>query len=161
MGRESVSTSIETSSGAFTGRMPASSPSIFIGGGRVRDRVRGGFTLVEVVIALLVMTLGVLTLASTTLWVVHESELGDPTPEQAAAPRSIVDGLDARPQGDVAAATPAQGGHTISWSVSAGARPAAIELLRTGAGAPAAEADVPTGTGAVVDTLDHRGDGNE
>lgn len=65
-----------------------------------RDRAaesRAGFTLVEVMVAIIVLTIGVLGLAGTTMYLVRQTTLSELTTERSAALQSVIEELRATP----------------------------------------------------------------
>lgn len=77
-----------------------------------------GFTLVEVVLALFVLTVGILGLAATTGFVVRQTELANVTTERAVARQSVVENLKARDLPDVTGGSTTVGRFQVSWRVT-------------------------------------------
>jgi type IV pilus assembly protein PilV len=82
-----------------------------------RAQGRAGFTLVEVCVALILLTFGILGLAGTTGFVVRQVELADVTTERSAARQVVVERLRATPYASVAAGSQSVGAYTVVWSI--------------------------------------------
>lgn len=83
----------------------------------VREGLRGseGFTLVEVVIALLILSIGVLGLAGTTGRSLRATTLADLRSERSAALQSVIEQLRALPFDSVTAGTDTVGVYVVDW----------------------------------------------
>lgn len=77
---------------------------------------RAGFSMVEVIIAMIVLAVGVLGLAGTTAYVVRQITLSDLMTERAAAFQTVVDRLQSLPFDDVAAGSDSVGIFAVSWN---------------------------------------------
>ena len=124
--------------------------------GRRRDDA--GFTLLEVVIALVVLTLGALGLAATTVNVVRQGLMADLKTERVAARRAVIEKIHASPYDSVSAGTETVGRYDISWSVRH--ETSVLKELAVVTVGPAVVTDAVTGPGAirpdVADTLTYR-----
>ena len=76
-----------------------------------------GVSLVEVVVAMVVLTVGSLGLAGTTLHVVREVAVGQVTSERATATESVLERVRALPFDSVSAGSQTIGSFAISWTV--------------------------------------------
>ncbi|NJD18214.1 MAG: hypothetical protein FIA95_02885 [Gemmatimonadetes bacterium] len=115
---------------------------------------RGGFTLVEIVIAVIVLTFGVLGLAGTTAYIVRQTTLAQVTSRRAAAVQSAVERLRAAPFEDLANGQDSVGPFAVQWTVAAGNRSALITVVTQGPGLYSDEANpFPTLRDGVVDTF--------
>lgn len=96
---------------------------------------RGGFTMVEVIIAITILTVGVLAMASTTAWVVRQTTFADLMTERAAAFQTVVDKLQAMPYTSVVDGTETIGLFQASWTVVAdGAQSSTVTVVTRGPG---------------------------
>jgi prepilin-type N-terminal cleavage/methylation domain-containing protein len=128
-------------------RHPADSPATASG--------RGGFTLVEVVVALIILTVGVLGLAGTTVWVVRQSTLAELSTERAAAVQTVVEQLRASDYATLAAGSDSVGRFDLSWSVTNGSRSKLVTVVSVGPGLSSGSG-MPSLTGSVADTFAYR-----
>jgi type IV pilus assembly protein PilV len=111
---------------------------------------RGGFTLVEVLVALIILTVGVLGLAGTTALAVRQVALADATSERAAALQTVIERLRATPFANLSAGSTTVGKFSASWTVTPSStnRTAVLEIvtvgpgLGSGSGMPALRAEV-------------------
>lgn len=116
---------------------------------------RRGFTLVEVVVALIILTVGVLGLAGTTVWVVRQSTLAELSTERAAAVQTVVEQLRASDYATLAAGSDSVGRFDVSWSVADGSRSKLVTLVTVGPGLSSGSG-MPSLTGSVADTFAYR-----
>jgi len=126
------------------------------GAGHADER---GFTLVEIVIALLVLTLGALALAASTISVVRQGLMADLKTERVAARRAVIETIHALPYEDVDTGADTLGKYVVAWSVRT--QTSALKELAIVTEGPAVVADMSaTGPGAiqsdVTDTLTYR-----
>lgn len=119
------------------------------------DRDRAGFSLVEVMIALVILTIGVLGLAATTMYVVRQTTLAEITTERSAAVQSVIEELRATEYDQVASGSESVGRFDVSWTVTTGNRTKLVEIITTGPGLTSASG-VPAIGAAVTDTFDYR-----
>lgn len=96
---------------------------------------RGGFTIVEIVIAMIVLTIGVLGLAGTTAFVVRQVTLADLMTERAAAFQTTIDRIQSLPFDDVTSGTDSVGIFAVRWvAVNDGAQNKVVTILTAGPG---------------------------
>lgn len=119
-----------------------------------QDRRRAGFSLVELVIAVIVLSFGVLGLAGTTALVVRQITLADVNTEREAALQTVVERLRATSTGTITAGSTTVGSYTVAWAVtdSSSAKSRTIRVITTGPGM-AREAAYPMIGSAVADTF--------
>ncbi len=86
----------------------------------LRRSARRGLTLIEVIVAMLVLTVGLLGLAAGTGFVLRSTEVARIDTNRAAALQSAIESLRAVPFDDVAADTRQVGEYAISWSQLSG-----------------------------------------
>ena len=110
---------------------------------------RAGFTIVEVVIAVVILAVGLLGMAGTTLLVVKQTTLADVTTERSVALRSTLERLRAMPYDSVVNGSDSIGAFSISWTVTDVGLWRDVELvtvgpgLRSGSGFPTVAPSVP------------------
>ena len=80
-------------------------------------RPRAGFSIIELVMALIVLAFGVVGLATTTLFITRELTLAEVTTARAAATRSVIEYIRATPYDSVGAGSATIGAMQISWTV--------------------------------------------
>lgn len=107
-----------------------------------------GFTLVELLVALVIFTVGVLGLAVTTSFVVRQTTLAEITTERSAAIQDVVERMKATDYDQLANGSATVGPFAVSWIVSQGNRSKLVLIktvgpgLVTGAGTPSLQASV-------------------
>ncbi|MBT8337539.1 MAG: hypothetical protein KJO11_13110 [Gemmatimonadetes bacterium] len=99
-----------------------------------RPATAGGFTIIELIVALLVFTIGVLGLAATTSFVVRQTTLSEITTERAAAVQQVVERLKATDYDNVSAGSDDVGPFAVLWTVSTGNRSKMVLIKTTGPG---------------------------
>ena len=120
------------------------------------DRARGGFSLVELVMALIVLAFGVLGLATTTLLITRELTLAQATTVRTAALQSVIERIRATPYDSVNAGADTIGPTTVSWTTSATtAQSKSVSIVSVGPGLASASASQPTLmlSNSVADTI--------
>ena len=96
---------------------------------------RGGFSLVEVVIAIVILSVGVLGLAGMTGFMVRQTTLADSMTERSAAFQTVVDRLQSMPYDSVSSGSDSVGIFAISWSsVADGPQNKVVTMVTVGPG---------------------------
>lgn len=114
-----------------------------------------GFSLVEVIIAIVILAVGVLGLAGTTAYIVRNVTLSDLMTERSAAFQTIVDRLQSLPFDSVGSGTDSIGVFAVRWSsVLDGPQNKIVTIITTGPGL--ANNPVPTNNPRQVDTFQFR-----
>lgn len=114
----------------------------------------GGFTVIEVVIAMVVLTIGVLGLAGTTAFFVRQVTLSDLMTERTAAFQTIVERIQSLPYDSVTSGSDSVGIFAVTWSsVNNGSQNKTVTIVTTGPGTRGAP---PTNDPQVVDTFAFR-----
>ncbi len=85
----------------------------------VRDRRRGGFSLAELIVAIVILSVGVLSMASTSMWVVRQVTLSRLTTERTVARQGAIEGVLAVPFASIAGGSGAFGVFNVTWTVTA------------------------------------------
>ena len=120
-----------------------------------QDQIRGGFSMVEVIMGMLLLTIGVLGLGGTTAHVVRQITLSDLMTERAAAFQTTIDRLQSLPYDSVTTGTDSVGVFAISWSsVPDGPQNKVVTIITTGPGLSGGA--FPTNNPAAVDTFTFR-----
>jgi len=122
---------------------------------RTTDSREAGFSLVEVVIALIILTVGVLGLAATTMYVVRQTTLSKISTERSAAVQDVLEELRATDYSLLASGSDSVGRFWVQWTVTTGNRTKLVEIVTTGPGLTSASG-VPAIGPAVTDTFDYR-----
>ena len=121
-------------------------------------RANAGFTMVEVIIAIIVLAIGVLGLAGTTAYVVRQVTLADLMTERAVALQSVVEQLQATSFPSVGSGTDSVGVFEVKWSsVSESSTSKVVTVITKGPGlgSPSGSAVAFLGPN-VVDTFQFR-----
>ena len=116
---------------------------------------RAGFTIVELVIAVIILSVGVLGLAATTALVVRQVTLADVNTERAAAQQEVMERLRATSTNSITTGSTTVGAFTVSWAVtdSSSTYGRTIRVITTGPGLSKAAGITPTLASNVADTL--------
>ena len=88
-------------------------------GEAVRDRQRSGFSLAELIVAIVILSMGVLSMAGTSIWVVRQTTLSRLETERAVARQSAIEGVLADPFADVVGGSDSFGIFDVTWTVTA------------------------------------------
>lgn len=96
---------------------------------------QGGFTMVEVIIAIMVLAIGVLGLAGTTAYVVRQVTLADLMTERAVALQTVVERLQATSFPSVGSGSDSVGVFYVRWgSVSESSTSKVVTVITVGPG---------------------------
>ncbi len=119
----------------------------------------GGFSLVELVMALIVLSFGVVGLATTTLFITRELTLAEVTTARAIAIQSVMENIRATPYDSLDVGGDTIGEMVISWTATANtAQDKAVRIVTVGPGlAPiSAVQSSPMLSNSVADTVVYR-----
>ena len=117
---------------------------------------KGGFSLVEIVVAMVVLTYGVLGLAGTTLYVVREITIADLATKRTVAVQSVMERARAMPFDSTGSGSDSIGAYELAWSATAETtRTKVIRVIATGPGLVTGSSG-PMIAAAAVDTFQFR-----
>lgn len=103
-------------------------------GGRTSAE-RRGFTMVEVIISIVILSIGVLGLAGTTGYLVRQVTLGDVMTERSAAFQTVVDRVQSLPFDNVTTGSDSVGIFAVGWtSVLDGPQNKIVTIVTDGPG---------------------------
>jgi prepilin-type N-terminal cleavage/methylation domain-containing protein len=119
---------------------------------------RSGLTLIEVVVAMVVMTIGILGLAAGTGWMIRSVGLTQMDTDRAAALQATVESVRGRAFDQVSAGSTSQGEYSVSWSVaSATSNSKVLEFVIVGPGRVGGSMGPRAVIGtSLADTLEYR-----
>lgn len=116
---------------------------------------RAGFSMVEVIVAILVLAIGVVGLAGTTAYIIRQITLADLMTERSAAFQTIIDRLQSQPYASVTSGTDSIGVFRITWtSTNDGPQNKIVQMITVGPGLGGAL--VPTNDPQDTDTFTFR-----
>lgn len=118
-------------------------------------KTRAGFTLVEVMVALVILAVGILGLAATTMYAIRQTTFGELTTERAAALQTVIEELRAVDYDSVRSGSDSVGNFSVSWTVTRGSRSKAVEIVTLGPGLRSSGGAPGLGP-AVADTFVYR-----
>lgn len=96
---------------------------------------RGGFTMVEVIIAIVILAIGILGLAGSTGYLVRTVTLGDLMTERSVASQSVIDRLQSLPYDNVTTGSDSVGIYAVSWeAVDDGPQSKILSVVTLGPG---------------------------
>jgi len=120
-----------------------------------RRSARAGFSMVEVIIAIVILAIGVLGLAGTTAYVVRNVTLSDLMTERSAAFQTIVDRVQSLPFDSVDSGSDSIGVFSVAWSsVLDGPQNKIVTIVTVGPGL--ARNPIPTNDPQQADTFEFR-----
>jgi Tfp pilus assembly protein PilV len=114
-----------------------------------------GFTIVELVIAVIILSFAVLGLAGTTALVVRQVTLADVNTERSAAQQEVIERLRATSTSTITNGSTTVGSYTVAWSVTdSSSYGRTVRVITTGPGlSKASSAVTPMLTNNVADTF--------
>ena len=87
-----------------------------------RRQQRGGFTLIEMIIAIIVMSIGILGLAGTATYVATQMGGGGAQTVAASLATKVADSVSARRCTSIVGGTQTKRGVTVTWTVADSSR---------------------------------------
>lgn len=119
-----------------------------------RRSLRGGFSVIEVIIAMVILTIGVLGLAGTTAYIVRQITLSDLMTERSVAFQTIVERLQSLPYDSVTAGSDSVGIFAVRWnSTPNGSQNKTVTIWTAG---PGMSGNPPNNNPQVVDSFTFR-----
>ena len=94
-------------------------------------RPRRGFTLIEMMIAIIVMTIGIMGLASTAGYVAQQTGSGNMQTIAAALSTKVADSLSSRKCAALISGTQSKRGVTVAWTVTTATRTRTVDQTVT------------------------------
>jgi prepilin-type N-terminal cleavage/methylation domain-containing protein len=95
---------------------------------------RGGFTIVELVVSLVILTVGLLAFAGTTIVLIRQVTAAGLATERATAVQTVVEGLRALPYDSIGAGSDSIGSFRITWTSTAVGASKEIRVISSGPG---------------------------
>lgn len=119
-----------------------------------RRHRRGGFTLVELVVALVILAFGILGLAGTTVYVVRQVQVAGLTTKRTAARQAAIEHIRALDFDAVSSGADTVGQYIVNWSVSSSqTNSKTMRLITSGPGYISTGDGTPTLSQAAQDTF--------
>jgi len=127
------------------------------GGAEAPDWGQAGFTLVEVIVAIIILTFGLLGMAGTTALVVRQITLADVSTERAVALQTTLERLQALPFDSVASSSDSVGIFGVRWTVVTPTDQwKEVTVVTTGPGSGRGSGGFPMISSSVPDTFTYR-----
>lgn len=120
-----------------------------------RPQPARGFTLVELLVAMVLFTAGVLGLAVTTTFVVQQTTVSELTTERSAAIQEVVERLKAVDYAILTSGSADIGVYSLVWTVTPGNRSKLVTITSTGPGVTSG-GGMPSLDSAVAETFTYR-----
>ena len=115
---------------------------------------RAGFTIVEVIVAVILLAIGALGLAGTTAFLVRQTTAAGLMTERTAALGASVERIQALPYDSIDQGSDSVGAFTVEWVVLSEANEAkSIQLITLGPGLTSSAGRAPTVQPSVPDTF--------
>lgn len=115
---------------------------------------QAGFTLVEVIIAMVILAFGLMGMAGTTAIVVRQTTLADVVTERSAALQTTIERLRAAPFDSVGTGADSVGIFYVKWYVEASTSQwKSVRIITVGPGMSQGVGGFPALRGAVSDTF--------
>lgn len=123
----------------------------------VRQRPDAGFSLVEVIVAFMILAVGVLGLAGTTAIVVRQVTASDLATKRAAALMTTIEQLRGMPYNSVQSGSDSVGVFQVAWTSTTQTRSKLIRVVTVGPGMkPGGDGNFPMMSSQVADTFEYR-----
>ena len=120
----------------------------------VRDRKRSGFSLAELIVSIVILSVGVLSMAGTSAWVVRQITLSRLSTERAVARQSAIESIMAGSFASAFGGSGTFGSFDVNWTVTedAGAFKT-LQIVTVGLGRSAGSEGMTTLSSEVADTV--------
>lgn len=109
-----------------------------VGGASGKDP-RAGFTIVELVVALVILTVGLLAFAGTTVLLIRQVSIAGLATERAAVVQSVVERLRALPYDSVRSGSDSMGAFRVTWTATVDGPTKVVRIISTGPGPKGAQ----------------------
>lgn len=123
---------------------------------RIGRRSRGGFSLIEVIVALIVLTMGVLGMAATTGFVVRQTTAADMRTNRTAALQTVLERLRATSWSSIGSGSDVVGHFDVDWSSVNDGITKEVTVITVGPGLTTVEGAGPRFSDQVADTFVYR-----
>jgi len=118
---------------------------------------RRGFTIIEIIFAIMVLAFGLMGMAGTTALVVRQITMADLASERSAALQATIERLQALPFSQLTDGSDSVGIYNVAWTVTnPTGQWASLEIVATGPGIAASDGGFPVLSNNVPDTFTHR-----
>jgi prepilin-type N-terminal cleavage/methylation domain-containing protein len=97
-------------------------------------RDRRGFTVVEVLVAVVILAFGLLGMGGVTVVMIRQIEAADVATERSAALQTTLEHLRSLPYQNVVTGSDSVGAYQVSWTVSEASQWKMIEIVTQGPG---------------------------
>ncbi len=116
-----------------------------------------GFTMVEVVFAIMILAVGLMGMAGTTALVGRQLTMADLATERSVALQATIERLQALPFDQLTDGSDSVGVYDVTWAVTnPTGQWAALEIVATGPGMATSDGGFPMLLNNVPDTFIHR-----
>lgn len=115
-----------------------------------------GFTMVEVIIAILILAIGILGLAGTTALSVRQVNMSNVATERSVALQTTVERIRAMEFDSVSTGTHSVGGYDVSWKALPAGSTKLVQIVWTGPGLKSVAGGLPILASEVADTFTYR-----
>ena len=106
--------------------------------------------------AMLILTFGVLGLASTTIYVVRATKYADITTERSAALQSVIERLRASDFDSIGNGSDSVGSFSLTWTTTTASRSKLVQIISVGPGLQSNSSGPPSIRPSVTDTFAYR-----
>ena len=127
------------------------------GGPESRDGSRAGFTMVEVIIAIIILAVGLMGMAGTTALVVRQISLAEVSTERSVALQTTLERLQALPFDSLRPGADSVGIFSVRWLVTFPSNQwKVVDVITTGPGMARGSGGFPMLSRTVPDTFTYR-----
>ena len=114
---------------------------------------QGGFTIVEVLVAVVILAFGLLGMGGVTVVMIRQIEAADVATERSAALQSTIEQLRSLPYQNVVTGSDSSGAFRVSWTVVTAPQWKTIEIITLGPGLKTSEGGPAMLAPSVPDTF--------